>query len=718
MERVKVPSYWKKILLLGLVLIAVGSFFIFDLQQYLTLEYFNHSQAKISSYVSENRIAAMLIFFLIYILVTGLSLPGALIMTLVAGALFGLLWGTVLVSFASSIGASLAFIISRTLLHDFIQERYKKRLKVINEGVRKDGAFYLFTLRLIPIFPFFIINVVMALTPIRLLTFYLVSQVGMLPGTLVYVNAGTQLAQIDSISSILSPGLLTAFVLLGLFPYLAKGLVNFVNRQRVYKNYKKPDQFDYNLIVIGAGSAGLVAAYIASAVKARVLLIEKHKMGGDCLNTGCVPSKALIRSSRFLADTHRAEDFGFKPVNASFDFAEIMQRVQTVIRKIEPHDSVERYTELGVECLAGEAEIVSPWEVRVNDRIITTRSIIIATGAGPFIPPIDGIEQIQYYTSDNIWELRELPERLVVLGGGPIGCELAQCFATFGSKVTLVEMVPRLLSLEDVEVSRLVRESFENAGIDVLLEHKAVKIKRDGASKVLCCEHIDQSVEVEFDAILVAVGRKANTEGYGLERLGIPLTRQGTIETNEYMQTRYHNILACGDVAGPFQFTHTAAHQAWYASVNALFGNLKKFRADYSVIPRATFTDPEVASVGINELEAKEQNIDYEVTRYELDDLDRAIADSADRGLIKVLTVPGKDRILGVTIVGEHAADLIIEYITAMKNDIGLNRILGTIHIYPTLSEANKFAAGNWKKQHAPEKLLRWIKIYHDWMRS
>jgi pyruvate/2-oxoglutarate dehydrogenase complex dihydrolipoamide dehydrogenase (E3) component len=461
-----------------------------------------------------------------------------------------------------------------------------------------------------------------------------------------------------------------------------------------------------------------VAAYIASAVKARVLLIEKHKMGGDCLNTGCVPSKALIRSSRFLADTHRAEDFGFKPVNASFDFAEIMQRVQTVIRKIEPHDSVERYTELGVECLAGEAEIVSPWEVRVNDRIITTRSMIIAAGAGPFIPPIDGIEQIQYYTSDNIWGLRELPERLVVLGGGPIGCELAQCFATFGSKVTLVEMAPRLLSLEDEEVSSMILESFENAGVDVRLGHKAVKIKQNSERKILCCEHNDQSVEIEFDAILVAVGRKANTEGYGLEHLGIRLTRQGTIEINEYMQTCYPNILACGDVAGPFQFTHTAAHQAWYASVNALFGNLKKFRADYSVIPRATFTDPEVASVGINELEAKEQNIDYEVTRYGLDDLDRAIADSADRGLIKVLTVPGKDRILGVTIVGEHAADLIIEYIAAMKNDIGLNRILGTIHIYPTLSEANKFVAGNWKKQHAPEKLLRWIKTYHDWMRS
>jgi pyruvate/2-oxoglutarate dehydrogenase complex dihydrolipoamide dehydrogenase (E3) component len=225
-------------------------------------------------------------------------------------------------------------------------------------------------------------------------------------------------------------------------------------------------------------------------------------------------------------------------------------------------------------------------------------------------------------------------------------------------------------------------------------------------------------VRIPFDLLLCAVGRVANTQGYGLEELGIGTTRQRTVETNEFLETIYPNIYACGDVAGPFQFTHTAAHQAWYAAVNALFGKLKRFRADYSVIPWATFTDPEVARVGLNEIEAKEKGIAYEVTTYGIDDLDRAIADGEAHGLVKVLTVPGKDRILGATIVGEHAGDLIIEYIAAMKHGIGLNKILGTIHIYPTLAEANKYAAGNWKKAHVSPNTLRWLERYHAWMRG
>ncbi len=707
----------KKILLLVSILVAITVFFLLDLQEILTLDYFRRSHQDISAYVTAHRPFSMLLFFLLYILVTGLSLPGALVMTLIAGALFGLLWGTILVSFASSLGASMAFIISRTLLHDFVQQRYSKRLKIINEGVKKDGAYYLFTLRLIPLFPFFIINVVMALTPIRLATFYLVSQAGMLPGTLVYVNAGTQLSQIESLSGILSPDLLIAFVLLALFPYLAKAVIGFINRRRVYKGFKKPDEFDQNLTVIGAGSAGLVAAYIAAAVKARVMLIEKHKMGGDCLNTGCVPSKALIRSARFLADASEAEALGFKPVHPEFEFADVMQRVQSVIRKVEPHDSIERYTSLGVECVEGEAEILSPWEIKVNNRTVTTRNIIIAAGASPFVPPIEGLDKIHYYTSDTIWECRELPGRLVVLGGGPIGCELAQCFALFGSRVIQVEMMPRLLLQEDEDASSMVYQTFVAQEIDVRLGYKATRIKCNNGTKILVCEHQGKEIEIEFDAILVAVGRKANTTGYGLDRLNIPLTPQGTIAVNDYLQTIYPNIYACGDVAGPYQFTHTAAHQAWYAAVNALFSRFRKFRVDYSVIPRATFTRPEVASVGLNEAQAREKEIEYEVTRYGIDDLDRAIADGTDYGMVKVLTVPGKDRVLGATIVGDHAADLITEYISAMKHGIGLNKILGTIHIYPTLSEANKYAAGNWKKEHAPLTVLRWLKKYHNWMR-
>jgi pyruvate/2-oxoglutarate dehydrogenase complex dihydrolipoamide dehydrogenase (E3) component len=320
-----------------------------------------------------------------------------------------------------------------------------------------------------------------------------------------------------------------------------------------------------------------------------------------------------------------------------------------------------------------------------------------------------------YVTSDTIWDLRELPGRMVVLGGGPIGCELAQCFARFGSRVTQVEMLPRLLIREDPEISELVADRFRAEGVTVLTGHKAKAFRVENGEKVLIAGHGGGEVRIPFDQLLVAVGRAANTKGYGLEELGIPVTKAGTVETDEYLRTIYPNITACGDVAGPYQFTHTASHQAWYAAVNALFGSARKFRADYSVIPWATFTDPEVARVGLNETEAKEKNVSYEVTTYGLDDLDRAIADGAAHGLVKVLTAPGKDRILGATIAGEHAAELIVEFITAMKHGIGLNKILGTIHIYPTFAEANKYAAGAWKRAHAPQGLLRWVEKYHAW---
>ena len=484
------------------------------------------------------------------------------------------------------------------------------------------------------------------------------------------------------------------------------------------KTFKKPKKFDRNLVVLGAGSAGLVTSYIAAAVKAKVTLIEKNMMGGDCLYTGCVPSKALIRSAKFLAHARRANEFGFKSADVEFDFADIMQRVQRVIKTIEPHDSAERYSELGVECITGEAKITSPWTVEVNGKTLTTRSIVVAAGAHPYVPPIPGIEHVSYYTSDTIWALRKLPKRLIVLGGGPIGCELAQCFARFGSHVSQIEMLPRLLIREDTEISELVMQRFIKEGISVLTNHKAKEFLIENDEKVLICEHQGKDVRIAFDALLVAVGRAANTTGYGLEDLGIPTTSSKTVETNEFLQTLYPNIFACGDVAGPFQFTHTAAHQAWYAAVNALFGDFKKFKVDYSVIPWATFTDPEVARVGLNEIEAKENNIPYEVTTYAIDDLDRAIADEEAHGMIKVLTVPGKDRILGVTIAGEHAGDLIAEYVSAMRNKIGLNKILGTIHIYPTLAEANKYVAGNWKRAHAPQQLLKWVEKYHTWRRK
>ena len=697
-----------------LIAVAVAVFFAAGAHRYFSFDAVKAQQAAIESGYAEHPLRTALGFFLIYILVTGLSLPGAALMTLVGGAIFGLLWGTILVSFASAIGATIAFLASRFVLRDWVQERFAAQMQAINRGVEKEGGLYLFTLRLIPAVPFFVINLVMGLTPMRTRTFYWVSQLGMLAGTLVYVNAGTQLAAIQSPRDILSPGLIGAFLLLGFFPLIAKKLLDGFRARKVYARWKRPAKFDRNLVVIGAGSAGLVSAYIAAAVRAKVTLVEKHRMGGDCLNTGCVPSKALLKSAKVVWQIRNSKKYGIRHASADFDFADVMERVQRVIREIEPHDSVERYSALGVECLKGEAKITSPWTVQINGKTLTTRSIIIAAGARAFVPPIPGIQSVEVLTSDTLWSLRKLPQRLVVLGGGPIGSELAQAFARFGSKVTQVEMLPRLLSREDPEISEMVRERFVEEGIDVLTGHRAKRFE----GNALICEHQGTEVRVQFDSLLCAVGRMPNTEGYGLEELGIPVTKARTVETNEYLQTLYPNIYACGDVAGPYQFTHTASHQAWFASVNALFGSFRKFRADYSVIPWATFTDPEVARVGLNETDAKAQNTPYEVSVYGIDDLDRAIADEAAHGLVKVLTVPGKDRILGATIAGEHAGDLIVEFIAAMKHGIGLNRILGTIHIYPTLAEANKYAAGVWKKAHAPEGVLRKVERFHAWMRG
>ena len=714
-----------KIALLVVIAAAIGAFFYFDLGRFLSLEGFKTQQAALSAFVAANPWQSALAFFAAYVAVAALSLPGALIMTLAAGAIFGFGRGVAIVSFASAIGATLAFLSSRFLLRDWVQGKFGDRLKPINDGVAKDGPFYLFALRLVPLFPFFVVNLVMGLTTIKTWPFYWVSQIGMLAGTAVFVNAGTQLAQISSLKGIVSPAILGSFALLGIFPIIAKKVLDWLKGRKVYAKFAsvKPKSFDRNVIVIGAGSAGLVTSYIAAVVKAKVTLIEKHKMGGDCLNTGCVPSKALIKTAKLLSNMKRAEEFGLKSASAEWNFADVMERVQRIIREVEPHDSIARYTEIGVDCITGSARIVSPWAVEItaadgSKSTMTTKNIVIASGARPFVPPIPGLADIAYLTSDNVWNLRELPKRLVVLGGGPIGSELTQCFARFGSQVSQIEMLPRILIREDPEVSEIVAKSLKKDGVAVLTGHKAKQVVVENGEKALICEYNGADVRIPFDQILVAVGRTANVSGFGLEELGIPTRPNKTVETNDFLQTIYPNIFACGDVAGPYQFTHTAAHQAWYAAVNALFGRFKKFKADYRVIPWATFTEPEVARVGLSETEAKEKKIPHEISVYGLDDLDRAIADSEAHGFVKVLTVPGKDTILGATIVGDHSGDTLVEYVAAMKHGLGLNKILGTIHTYPTLGEANKYAAGVWKRNHQPTKLLEWVAKFHAWERG
>ena len=708
----------KKILILAIVAGLIVVYFVFDLGQYLDLDYFKQQQERIMAYRESFPIRTAAIFFIAYILVTGLSLPGAAIATLVGGAIFGLLWGTVLVSFASVIGASCAFLVSRHILRDTIQNRYGDRLRTINEGCEKDGAVYLFTLRMVPLFPFFLINLLMGLTPMRLGMFFIVSQIGMLPGTIVYVNAGTQIAKIDSLGSILSPALIASFVLLGIFPLISKKIIDAFKARKALGKYKKPKKFEFNTVVVGAGSAGLVAAYIAAAVKAKVALIEKAKMGGDCLNTGCVPSKAIIRTAKFLSHQKRSKEFGVHTASAEFDFKEVMDRVRSIIGVIEHHDSVERYTGLGVDCFAGHATIESPYCVDVDGKKLTTRSIVIASGAEPAVPSLPGIDDVNYYTSDTIWEINELPKRLLVLGGGPIGCELSQAFVRLGSNVTQVQRLPRIMPREDSEYSEMVLKQFIEDGVDVRLEHLAKEFITENGANVLVCEHNGEEVQIEFDTLLVAVGRRARISGFGIDQLGIELSSNRTIEVNEFLETNFPNIYAVGDVAGPYQFTHFGAHQATSAATNALLRPFYRRRVDYSVIPWATFTEPEVARVGLNEQEAKQKGIDYEATVYDFKDLSRAIADSEARGEIKVLTPPGKDKILGVTIAGEHAGDLISEFILAMQCGLGLNKILGTIHIYPTLAESVRFVAGNWKRKQVSERTMKILRGFNKWRRG
>lgn len=704
----------RRLILIAAVAAAIVAFFALDLGRFLSLDYLSSQRDALEAQVREAPLVAAAVYFVVYVAVTGLSLPGAAVMTLAGGAIFGLLWGLVIVSFASTIGATLAFLVSRFLLRDWVQQRFGDRLAPINRGIERDGAFYLFSLRLVPVFPFFVINLLMGLTPIRTVTFYVASQLGMLAGTVVYVFAGTQLAEIDRLGDIVSADLLLAFALLAVFPWIARGVMNVLAARRALAGHTKPKHFDDNLIVIGAGSAGLIAALIAATVKAKVTLIERGDMGGDCLNTGCVPSKALITSARVAKTLQEAPRFGFAPVEARTDFGAVMKRVHAAIATIEPNDSPERYRSLGVNVVLGDARIVDPWTVEVNGERRTARHIVLATGGAPLVPPIPGLADVDPLTSDDVWGLETQPQRLLVMGGGPIGCELAQSFARLGSEVTLVDMAPRILPREDADVAAIVTESLVDDGITLRTGHKAVAFRAEGEGGVLEAETDEGTVELAFDRVLVAVGRSAVTDAIGADDLGVRKNPNGTLEVNDYLQTSIPTIYACGDAVGPYQFTHMASHQAWYAAVNALFGTFRRFRVNYSVVPWCTYTEPEVARVGLSAEEAAEKGVDVEVSTFEFAHNDRAIAEDDRRGFVKVLTPPGgSDKILGVTIVGPHAGELLAEWTLAMTHGLGLKKIMGTIHVYPTLAEINKSAASTWRKKHAPDGLLEWVGRFH-----
>ncbi len=701
-------------ILFGIVLLTLA-YVQFGWGEYLSLESLKTNRTFLVDLFAQRPIFVITVYSILYVVSTALSLPGATILTLAGGAIFGLGLGVLIVSFASTIGATFAFLATRFLFRDFVQAKFSKKLEAVNAGVKRDGALYLFTLRLIPLFPFFLVNILMGLTPIGIITFFFVSQIGMLPATIAYVNAGTQIAQVQSLQGILSTEILLSLAAIGFLPIFSRFLLSLF-RNKTGGGFKIPKKFEYNFLVIGGGWAGLVTAYIGAAVKAKVALIEKHKMGGDCLNTGCVPSKALIRSAKIAHLVKNSEKFGVSSGNVAVDFAKVMERIQQVIREVAPHDSTDRYTKLGVDCFSGSAQIRSPFEVEVDGKIITTKNIVVATGASPRVPKIPGLGEVEYLTSDTVWQLRELPKQLVILGAGAIGCELAQSFARLGAEVSLIDSSKQILGREDKEVSDFVSAKFMAEGVQIYSDHRPLRVEKTG--KVIC-EHLGQEVAIPFDRILIALGRQANTKGFGLEELGVEVNPQGFVVADNFLRTtNYSNIYVCGDVTGPYQFTHTASHQAWYVAVNALFSPWKKFPVDYRVIPWCTFVDPEVARVGVNEREAQELGIEYTVNHYGIDDLDRAIVDGQAEGFVKVLTKPGTDKILGVTIVGEHAGEIISEFVSAMKQDLGLNQILSTIHIYPTFSEANKYVAGIWKRANAPAWAYPWLERYHQWRRS
>ena len=706
---------WKKIFLILFVLIIFTTLKIYGWDDFLTLEFIKQQRNQMQAFYRQNPLLTVGLFSTIYIFTTSLALPGAGILTLTAGSIFGPLVGIPLVSFSSTIGATFSFSLSRFLLGNWVKKTFPHQLAAINNGIKQDGGFYLFTLRLIPAVPFFLVNVLTALTCMKTIPFFFISLAGMLPGTVIYINAGQQLSRIQSPKDILSPILLFSFALLGILPWSAKKIIAYIRRQKCYSQYSKPDRFDYNMVIIGGGAAGLVTAYLCSSLKARTALIEKHKMGGDCLNTGCVPSKALLQSASVIAQAKKAQKYGIEKIDVTFNFTQIMERVKSIIKKIEPHDSIERYKKMNIDCFTGKAEVISPWKIKINEKIITAANITIATGATPYIPPIPGIEDTDFITSDTLWNLNKLPQQLLILGAGPIGVEMAQAFCRLGSQVTIVQRSTRILSQEDNDVAEEIGNQLKVEGVNILTEHFPLHF--DG-NRLVVQNKNGEKISLSFDKILIASGRTPSVHGFGLKKLGIRLRKNGTIEANSWLQTNFPNIWVCGDVTGPFQFTHTASHQAWYCAVNALFGSLKKFKVDYSVVPRAIYTDPEYSSVGKNEQCCQREGIPYEITKYNLNNLDRAVTDGKDYGFIKVLTRPGSDKIIGATIVGSHASELILEFVTAMKHNFGLNSILRTIHPYPTLGEANKYLAANWRKSRKPEKILNLIEKYHSWKRG
>lgn len=694
--------------------VATICFFWFDLEQYLTLEMIQAKSGALRDQVQAHPWWAGSVFFAAYVALTVMSFPGTVVLTLLAGALFGLVGGTLMVSFASNIGALFAMLISRFLLRDWIQRRFAKQIASINRGLERDGAFYLFSLRLIPLVPFVLLNPALGLTRVSMWTFWWTTQAGMLPGHAIYVGAGRQLARIREISDILSPSLIGTLALLAIFPLAATKLLTLYKARKVYSGWQKPKSFEHNLVVIGGGSGGLTAARIAASMKARVALVERERLGGAALHSGSVPARALMRAANLHHTLRQGGTLGIR-MHTEVDFAEVMRQVRRTLDEAQGQVTAESSKTAGLEMVRGSAQLTSPWSVQVGNRTLCSRAIVIATGSHAIIPPIPGLEEVEPLTCENVWDLQQRPERLLVMGGEANACELAQAFQRLGCQVTLVVEGDMLLASAEPEARQAVTDALCADGVQVLLKVSPQRFEVAESERRLVCSIDEQNRFLAFDQVLLALGREAHLHDLGLEKLKLSTREDGSLEVDEYLATRYPNIYAVGAVTGPDSSFQSAKHHAWYAAANGLFSGFRRFMVSDRVVPRVAFTSPEIASVGLTEAQAKLAELEYEVTMLDLDSLEAAQMSIGNSGFLKVLTERGRDRIIGVTLVGDGASETLAVFVLAMKHKLGLNKLRRTVHINPTLAEASLAVAEAWRRAHTAKRSQTWAARLHRW---
>ncbi|MBA3536096.1 MAG: FAD-dependent oxidoreductase [Tatlockia sp.] len=700
----KLRSWLPLILLLGLLIL----FFSLRLDKYLTFTSLRENRATLISWTKEHFFMAALLYMSCYTLAVAASVPGAVFLTLAGGFLFGVVFGTVFVIVSATLGATALFFAVRTSFGDWLAKSALSWLGRMREGFQQNAFSYLLMLRLVPLFPFWVVNIVPALLGVDAKTFIITTFFGILPGSIVYVMVGNGLSHVFEANQ--TPNLGIIFDIKVLLPLLALAALSFipilykrVNPKEQKKN-PKTNQIKCDLSIIGAGAGGLSVAAVAAQLGLKVVLLESGKMGGDCLNYGCVPSKSLLAAGKIAYQLRHAAQFGISSKGLEIDFKKVMQQVHAVIKVLAKNDSVERFESLGVQVIKAVARFSGVNTLVAQDRVIEARRIVIATGSSPFKPPIPGLEDTPYLTNETIFNLTEQPKHLIVIGGGPIGCELAQAFSMLGSKITLIEGF-NLLPKDDVDCVAILRAQLKAMGIIIHEQAKVLGVEphAHGGIKV-SINQAGEKLAIRGSHLLIATGRRANVENLDLEKAGIVYSNKG-IEVNSRLQTSNRRVYALGDVVGPYQFTHMATYQAGIVLRNIAFKIPAK--VDYRAIPWVTYTLPEIAHVGLLAEEAL-KHADIQFTEWSFLENDRAQTEHSLEGKIKIIS-DKKGRVLGVTIVGAHAGELILPWVIAIREKRTLRSFTDAVSPYPTLSEISKRVAGEFYKSKLFSNKTRWL---------